>query len=45
MSWLFPVVFVIGALLVGLGITIEKSGTLLIIGIVLAAAAYVMLRK
>lgn len=38
------IVFVLGALLVGLGLTIEKSGALLIIGLVMTAAGYVILR-
>jgi len=44
MDWFPKVVFVVGALLIGLGVTVEKSGTLLIIGIVLAAAGYVLMR-
>ena len=45
MSWLGPVAFLVGALLVGIGLTIETSGTSLIIGIMLMAGGYVIMRK
>ena len=45
MSWLGPAAFIAAALMVGLGITLEKSGALLIIGLVLGAAGYVIMRK
>lgn len=45
MSWLGPGAFLIGALLIGIGLTIEESGTSLIIGILLMAAGYVVMRQ
>lgn len=44
LNWLGPAVFIVGALMVGLGLTFEKSGTLLIIGLVFGAAGYVIMR-